>query len=166
MTLALLDDMMTLFPFPSVYRYERRDQKHCLYLGEYDTVSGLELSSRDAMVTVTACFAGLDLHEFTEPMTVRQVIERLNKIGLVGLYDFQCKIGNDIDFSTHDDGECHFQFESLETCEMFVKNCAPVGRGPELWKVLVHHHGKYVAADKKQSWVVYEDFDAYLNALG
>jgi hypothetical protein len=80
------------------------------------------------------------------------------------IVDFDCLIGDKIVLTTHDDGECHFQFDDESTCERTLRSAVNPVVADTLWRALVANPGKYVTIDTEGTLMFYSTFDDYINA--
>jgi len=102
----------------SVYSYEIRAGKHCLYLGDYTTSEGLRLVSPNSQLRIVHMWAE-KVHVLPEPLAGPQSLESVARFvdATESIVDFECLIDSETSFSTHDDSECHFEFLDRRGCE-------------------------------------------------
>ena len=150
---------------PEVYLYELRESIHCLFLGGFTTSSGLSVVPADASIRIrrvhTDDVASVpqSLSGMQSPTEVQRFLKQA-----VGLYDFECAINESTILSTHDDCECHFQFEEIDSCKTVVSHVSPFSGAGQLWDILMARAGQYVVIDSGGTVHDFANFDDYLAA--
>ena len=151
---------------PSVYLYDFRDGKHCLYLGDCTTSEGLSLVPIDSRILIRHIYADtvsvLPEH-LSGPQTVETTCQFIDATH--SIVDFECSINTGIALSSHDDCECHFQFNDRDCCEKTLRSAVPTEMADELWKALLANRGQYVTIDEDLVVTTYDTFDEYLATL-
>lgn len=127
-------------------------------------MAGLGLFAADTPVQIMSLVADqrLEASPVDAEPDVASVIEFLNKHCVTALIDFSCRIGGDIELTTHDDGECHFRVPSIADCRRLVLATVPPDRGSLLWNSLEAHPGCYITIDEPGQLTRYTSFDDYL----
>lgn len=148
---------------PSVYLYDFRDGKHCLYLGDYTTSEGLRLVPVDSQIRVRHIYADT-IPELPDHLSGPQSID--TTVGCIdaihSIVDFECAINAGTTLSSHDDCECHFQFVDRDSCEDVLRCAVSPTVADTLWNALLTNRGKYVTIDDRLVVGSYDTFDDYL----
>ena len=151
---------------PSVYLYDIRDGKHCLYLGDYTTAEGLGLVDPSSQIRIRHIYADtvpvLPDH-LVAPQSVEATIRFIDATH--SIVDFDCSINSGTTLSSHDDCECHFQFLDQDSCEQALRRAVPSEAAATLWRELLANRGTYVTIDQHLVVTKYRTFDDYLTTL-
>ena len=154
---------------PSVYLYRPLKQSFELYLGEYDTLSGL--SALDEHLNVKLLSIGASSYqkygwatekEFPQWQTVGEVKAFFKQTGEFGLIEFELDL---IDFgtlTTHDDGECRFVFKDRKNLIDLVKKVALPIHSDIIVAGILENPGKYIEVSENGELMIYDNFDQYL----
>jgi hypothetical protein len=149
---------------PSVYLYDFREGKYCLYLGDYTTVDGLRLLPVQSQIQIRHVYAvsvPAVPERFTTLQPVKAVCEFLKQIP--SIVDFDCSIAGESTLSSHDDCECHFEFDDAAFCKETLRRAVKAEIADELWKTLLAHPGWYVKVSE-DTMLTFRSFDDYLGA--
>jgi len=151
---------------PSVYLYDFRDGRHCLYLGDYATSDGLSLVPNDSRIQIRHIYADT-VPVLPDCLTGEQTVETtLDFINAThSIVDFECSINSGMALSSHDDCECHFRFDNRDSCEETLRRAVTTDMGDKLWKAMFANRGQYVTIDKDLVVTKYGTFDEYLDTL-
>jgi hypothetical protein len=151
---------------PSVYLYEIRDGKHCLYLGDYSTSEGLGLLSPNSQVRMQHLW-GKKVFVLPDQLASPQSLASIARFvdATESIVDFECLIDSEVVFSTHDDSECHFEFLDRQGCEGVLRRSVGANLAEVLWNALLAHCGRYVTIRDDRTIIVYETFYDYLASL-
>ena len=154
---------------PSVYLYRPLNHGFELYLGEFDTLSGL--SALDEHLKVKLLSIGASSYqkygwatekEFPQWQTVKEVKAFFKQTGEFGLIEFELDL---LDFgilTTHDDGACNFVFKDRKNLIDLVKKVAPPVHSELILAGLLENPGKYIEVSKNAELMIYHNFDQYL----
>lgn len=159
-----------MIAFPSVYLVRKSRAKTKLYLGEYSSGQGLALFSPSLSVSVNAAFFDSSLDRNRERqrslLASKTVAEVVINLGADGPFDFSCEIEEDVQFSSHDDGECHILLPSISCAKKLILGAAPAEFGEAIWKKMVDNPNCYVSNPDSQTneIAVFESFESYLNS--
>jgi hypothetical protein len=151
---------------PSVYLYDLRDGKHCLYLGDYTTSEGLRLVPTDSQILIRHIYAD-NTPVLPDHLVGPQSVDAIGRfVGAChSIVDFECSINSAATLSTHDDCECHFQFPDQDTCEMALRRAVPPRMTDTLWGAMLANRGRYVTINDYLNVATYSTFDDYLTTL-
>ena len=150
---------------PSSYFYNEHDGRYRLYLGEFCTIAGLKLFPQN---TKTSC---IKIYSDTKPakpwsttnMTTSTLISHL-MAEYIGIVDFSCVIEPECKFSTHDDGECHFDATTEDFIRVIVDRATPPVYSSQLWETLKSNRGCYVTIDEEMQFNIYPNFDTLIES--
>jgi hypothetical protein len=153
---------------PSVYLYNEKDNGYEIYLGECSILDGLSLLAKNQEITITNFGATLykDYGWATEVElpslnNVGEVITFLETEGELGIIDFEATLPYLCKFSSHDDGECDFIFESKHDCIVALKSAAPLQYGDMLINQLINNKGLYLSCSSDGVVNKYSSFNEY-----
>ncbi len=151
---------------PSVYLYDFRDGKHCLYFGDYKTSEGLRLAPVGSQILIRHIYADT-MPELPDHLAGPQSID--TTVGFIdaihSIVDFECEINAGTTLSSHDDCECHFQFVDRDGCENVLRCAVSLTVADTLWIALLENRGKYLTIDDHLVVSTYDTFDDYLATL-
>ncbi|AZZ92639.1 hypothetical protein EUZ85_18680 [Hahella sp. KA22] len=153
---------------PSVYLYNEVNNVYKIYLGECSVLDGLSLIEKSQEIVITNFGATLykDYGWATEaelPLlkNVGEVIAFLETEGELGIIDFEASLSNLCKFSSHDDGECTFTFESKNDCIATLKLAAPLQYSDMLINQLINNKGLYLTCSSNGAVNKYSSFTEY-----
>lgn len=150
---------------PTSYLFDCRNGRYQLFLGGYSTLAGI------ALLPSTATASIIRFHTDSTDAIIRLggtlgVPELEKKVQSIpphiSLYDFACSMDGVIEYSTHDDCECHFDSESLNQISAIFERIANK-LNANSWQLLVENPGKYIVFGEDESFVAYPDFDSLLD---
>jgi hypothetical protein len=150
---------------PTSYLFDQRDGLYRLYLGGLTTVDGLRLFPSTTVVSQRKLYTDADASAYFPPQTgtIADTIEHLSAIPKhIGLVDFSCSIAGEVEFSTHDDCECHFEAPDLTQIQNLIDALPVTDRKIGLADILKSHPGCYIVLDGVGSFFAYPDFDSLL----
>ena len=82
----------------------------------------------------------------------------------IGIVDFSCVIEPECKFSTHDDGECHFDATTEDFIRVIVDRATPPVYSSQLWETLKSNRGCYVTIDEEMQFNIYPNFDTLIES--
>ncbi len=153
--------------WPSLYLYREQNNKHELYLGEYSTVQGLQHFDATTPIKVIQASTStqwLGEMELTMLEHVGELIEYLNHDRATVIIDISIELEGIGILSTHDDGECRFEFNRKDDLMVLLNKVLPPS-GTPLLTVLFEHPNHYIEP-LQNGWKAYPTFDEYLRAKG
>ena len=150
---------------PSSYLYDEQDGRYRLYLGGYCTIAGLKLFPQNATATCIKIYGDIKPAEPwpTSSTTTSTLVSNLSA-DYIGLVDFSCVIEPECKFSTHDDGECHFDATTEDFIREIVDRATPPAYNTKLWETLKSNHGCYITINEEINFTIHPDFDALIKS--
>lgn len=150
---------------PSSYLYDERDERHRLYLGEFCTIAGLRLFPDHAEVSHVIMHSDnqSQVLDSTAKTTTSALAATLAG-DYIGLIDFSCIVERECKFSTHDDGECHFDATTEELVRTLVERATPPAYNDHLWETLKSNLGCYITINDEMQFTVHPDFDSLIES--
>ena len=151
---------------PSSYLYDQRDGRHRLYLGEFCTIAGLKLFPDHTEVSHVAIHGDTQAKVLNNPIakTTTSALASALADDYMGLIDFSCVVEPDCKFSTHDNGECHFDASSDDLVRILVEHATPPAYNDRLWATLKSNIGCYITIDEEMQFTVHPDFDSLIES--
>ena len=153
---------------PSVYLYNEKNNGYEIYLGECSILDGLSLLAKSQEITITSFGATLykDYGWATESelpslKSVGEVINFIETEGDLGIIDFEASLPNLCKFSSHDDGECTFVFESKHDCIATLKLAVPIQYSDMIINQLMNNKGLYLSCSSAGIINKYSSFTEY-----
>ena len=140
---------------PSSYLYDEQDGRYRLYLGGYCTIAGLKLFPQNATATCIKIYGDTKPAEPwpTSGTTTSTLVSNLSA-DYIGLVDFSCVIEPECKFSTHDDGECHFDATAEDFIREIVDRATPPAYNTKLWETLKSNHGCYITINEEINFTI------------
>lgn len=157
---------MRLNPF----LYRESDKAVELYVGGCETKVALQLFDIKETLSIDCLGAtsykklGWATETDIPPMkTVGEFLSFLTTEGDIGLIEFKAQVGDIVKVSSHDDGECNFQFRTKNSCISVLRSILPPEHVGMFIAKLLSHQGIYL--ELLESGVVnkYSNFGEYIS---
>ena len=149
---------------PISYLYDQRNGRHQLYLGGFCTIAGLKLFPDNPAVSNIEMYDTEHAESSSLASTTCSALALHLADNFVAIFDFSCAIERDCNFSTHDDGECHFDAGTEELIQVLVERATPPVYNDHLWATLKSNLGCYITVNENMQFVIHPDFDALIEA--
>jgi len=156
---------------PSVFHFAKEASTFKLYIGEYTTIDGLKAIDGKTAVKVKSAGASdfkghvyANAKDFPELNTASETITFLEKED-VELFDFEIELIGTGTLSTHDDGECHFVFNTMGKALEVLSVVLVKHQLEHLYMKLVSNSLFYGLNTATNNWDTFTSFDAYLEKL-
>lgn len=153
---------------PSVYFYQEKADTYNLYIGEYDTLHGLNLLDPEALIQSLQVGASSfrKLGWATEKdipicKTIGDLITFFEEEGEIDLIHFEVEMVDDTVLRTHDDGECSFTFKQKREVIRVLKTVSPLPYQDKLMAKLFDNPSKYIAIDNLGKISYYHTLEQY-----
>ena len=160
---------------PSVFSFSIAAGNYKLYVGEFSTIEGLSLFASDAPVQILEFQSGGPATEENDTenlvwlqqsiKNIQSAVTYFHDNPSIDLVDFAARIGEKVILSTHDDGECSFALDSIETAIDLMKRSPVLKDEPKLIQILLDNPSRYVSVGTNGKFVIFEDFDSYVGSL-
>lgn len=154
---------------PTVYLYREKENQFELYLGEFSTLDGLTAINEKLKVQLVSIGASnykkygwATEKEFPNWKTVQEVKSFFEQEEEFGLIDFEIKLIEFGNLSTHDDGECHFRFKEKTDLINVVKTVSASVSREQIVSGLLNNPGMYIEIENSGTLNKYHSFDQYL----
>ncbi len=154
---------------PSLYLYKKTKNTIQLYFGEISTINGLKALNGDEKIklisigaTMYKKYSWASKKEFPSFNTICKLTNFFNKVGDIGLIDFEMEIIGKGKMLSHDDGECSFYLNDEKYAMKILKKLTPNPKSDFIISKILENEGYYILVDEENTIKKFKTFEEYI----